>query len=58
MLRMMSLVIMSLVAVCVLAACHHAQAAELRDLRDLDELRTLVDRDKNETRVVLLLSPT
>ena len=35
-----------------------AQAAELRDLQDLDELRTLVDHDKDVPRLVLLLSPT
>ncbi len=35
-----------------------ARAAELRDLADLDELRTLVDRDKTVPRLVLLLSPT
>jgi hypothetical protein len=33
-------------------------AGELHDLRDLDELRTLVDHDKSVPRVVLLLSPT
>ena len=34
------------------------QAAELRDLQDLDELRALVDHDKDVPRLVLLLSPT
>ncbi|MGH2830757.1 MAG: hypothetical protein ACREQ9_22115 [Candidatus Binatia bacterium] len=34
------------------------RAAELRDLADLDDLRTLVDRDKTIPRLVLLLSPT
>ena len=34
------------------------QAGELHDLRDLDELRTLVDHDKSVPRLVLLLSPT
>ena len=46
-----------LLSVSVLAA-GHAQAAELRDLRNLDELRALVDHDKTVPRVVLLLSPT
>jgi len=32
--------------------------AELRDLQDLDELRSLVDHDKSIPRLVLLLSPT
>ena len=34
------------------------QAAELRDLQDLHELRALVDHDKDVPRLVLLLSPT
>ena len=46
-----------LLSVSVFAACH-AHAAELRDLRDLNELRVMVDHDKTVTRVVLLLSPT
>ncbi len=46
-----------LLSISVLAACH-AHAAELRDLRDLNELRAMVDHDKTVTRVVLLLSPT
>jgi len=37
---------------------HAVQAGELHDLRDLDELRTLVDHDKSVPRLVLLLSPT
>ena len=46
-----------LLSISVLAA-RHAQAAELSDLKNVDELRTLVDHDKTVTRVVLLLSPT
>jgi len=46
-----------LLSVSVFAACH-AHAAELSDLKNVDELRTLVDHDKTVTRVVLLLSPT
>ena len=46
-----------LLSISVLAA-RHAHAAELRDLRDLNELRAMVDHDKTVTRVVLLLSPT
>jgi hypothetical protein len=34
------------------------QAAELRDLQDLHELRAAVDHDKDVPRLVLLLSPT
>ena len=34
------------------------EAAELRDLGSLEELRTLVDHDKSIPRLVLLLSPT
>jgi len=34
------------------------QAAELRDLQDLYELRASVDHDKDVPRLVLLLSPT
>lgn len=45
-------------AVLLAPTAHPAWAAELRDLADLDELRTLVDRHKTIPRVVLLLSPT
>ena len=55
--RMMALVGVILLSVSVLAACH-AHAAELSNLKNVDELRTLVDHDKTVTRVVLLLSPT
>jgi hypothetical protein len=33
-------------------------APALHDLRGLDELRTLFDRDRDKSRIVLLLSPT
>jgi hypothetical protein len=48
------------VAMLTLAAykVHPAYAAELRDLHDLDELRTAVNRDTSTPRLVLLLSPT
>ena len=42
----------------IVAPTRHVKAAELRDLHSLDELRTLVNRDKTTPRVVLLLSPT
>jgi hypothetical protein len=55
--RILVLVLLSLLGLSV-PGSHHAQAAELRDLRSLDELRALVDHDKTVPRVVLLLSPT
>jgi hypothetical protein len=41
-----------------MVAARHANAAELRDLHDLNELRAMVDHDKTVPRLVLLLSPT
>ena len=55
--RMLVFVILSLLGFSVLHS-RSAHAAELRDLRDLNELRAMVDQDKTVTRVVLLLSPT
>jgi hypothetical protein len=55
--RILVLAGMIFLSVFVLAACH-ARAAELHDLRDLNELRAMVDHDKAVMRVVLLLSPT
>jgi hypothetical protein len=55
--RILVLAAMILLSVFVLAA-RHAHAAELHDLRDLNELRAMVDHDKAVMRVVLLLSPT
>ncbi len=55
--RILILAILSILGLS-LSATRHVQAAELRDLRDLDELRTMVDHDKTVTRVVFLLSPT
>ena len=55
--RILVLASVILLSVSVFAACH-AHAAELSDLKNVDELRTLVDHDKTVTRVVLLLSPT
>ncbi|MGH7923172.1 MAG: hypothetical protein ACREQH_01110 [Candidatus Binatus sp.] len=49
-----------LAAALSLAACKapRAHSAELRDLRDLDELKALVNRDTSIPRIVLLVSPT
>jgi hypothetical protein len=54
--RILLLVILSLSF--SVSATRHAHAAELRDLRNLNELRALVEHDKTVPRVVLLLSPT
>ncbi len=55
--RMLLLMAFSLLSAPV-PTTHAVQAGELHDLRDLDELRTLVDHDKSVPRLVLLLSPT
>ena len=55
--RMLLLMAFSLLCAPV-STTRAVQASELRDLRDLDELRTLVDQDKSVPRLVLLLSPT
>lgn len=55
--RVLVLMALSLVGISV-SDTPPLQAAELRDLRDLDELRTLVDHDKSVPKLVLLLSPT
>jgi hypothetical protein len=39
-------------------SAHTSAAPVLQDLRGLDELRTLFDRDRDKIRIVLLLSPT
>jgi hypothetical protein len=54
---MLLLMALSLLAAPV-STTRAVQAAELHALRDLDELRTLVDHDKSIPRLVLLLSPT
>jgi hypothetical protein len=57
---MCRVLILSAAALFALAASkvHRAYAAELRDLRDLDQLKAAVNRDPSAPRVVLLLSPT
>ena len=55
--RILVLVILSILGLSM-SATPHVQAAELRDLRGLDELHALVDHDKTVPRLVLLLSPT
>ena len=55
--RMLLLMAFSLLCAPV-STTRPVQAGELHDLRDLDELRTLVDHDKSVPRLVLLLSPT
>ncbi len=54
-----TLLLMAFSLLCAAASTTRAvHAGELHDLRDLDELRTLVDHDKSVPRLVLLLSPT
>ena len=53
------LILMALSLLCAPVSTTGAvQAGELHDLRDMDELRALVDHDKSVPRLVLLLSPT
>jgi hypothetical protein len=55
--RILLLMVFSLLCGVVLTR-RAVQAGKLHDLRDLDDLRTLVDHDKSVPRLVLLLSPT
>ena len=52
------LLLMALLLCAAVLTRRAMQAGQLRDLRDLEELRTLVDHDKSVPRLVLLLSPT
>jgi len=52
------LLLMALLLCAAVLTRRAVQAGKLHDLRDLNELRTLVDHDKSVPRLVLLLSPT